>query len=31
MEIPHLERRKWVDLISRMNDEMNQAEREALS
>ncbi len=31
MEIPHLERREWVDSISRMNEEMNQAEREALS
>ena len=30
MEIPHLERRKWVDLISRMNEEMNHAEGEAL-
>ena len=29
MEIPHLERRQWVELISRMNQEMNQAEREA--
>lgn len=30
MEIPHVERRRWVELISRMNEEMNQAEREAI-
>jgi hypothetical protein len=30
MEIPHLERRQWVEQISQMNEEMNQAEREVL-
>ena len=31
MGLPHLERREWVDSISRMNEEINQAELEVLA